>query len=532
MTRTSWFRRPSVAWLAGWASLLAPVLVLWLVFVGSGLRGVDYGFHWDENEWQVQPVRNAIASGILLPRSYIYPTFAKWLVLAPTAFVALDKGLATSFDPERMKLAMLAAVDAPKYLLTARSVFIVASSLTIFWMYAAGLAFRLPRWAALVAAAAFGLSWEFAYHARYVATDCLLTQWVACVVFLLGRYLHTRRAGFLHAASIAAGLATGTKYPGLFVLLPVMLAGALTLPHRAPSALLLLAKRTTVIVALAFAAYLLTTPGTLLDPYAFIGDARWISKAYSTGLGGYTAKSGWDHARLALEYLALAYYSPSKLCAVAAFAATLVGAVLWARSERRVAAVLLVFPVVFLLTFCARFRIVTVRNYIFVMPFLALFLAKALAEASARLRSPRVRKLGAGALATVGVLHAAWLVRAGESIRHVDPKAYVRQALAYAAKHGDQRFRISAQVRRLAQEAKLKLPPNVTAAPKVDAVVFFGKDEGPGPWNWRSNDPFQALAVFGPLEMNFDWYTSWMGHDRVVVMTLAKARATKVPSAL
>jgi hypothetical protein len=31
--------------------------------------------------------------------------------------------------------------------------------------------------------------------------------------------------------------------------------------------------------------------------------------------------------------------------------------------------------------------------------------------------------------------------------------------------------------------------------------------------------------------MNYNWYASWVGRDRVLVMTLAKARANSVPIA-
>src|SRR5882724_11916663 len=60
-----------------------PLLALLALFNVSGLRGVDYGFHWDEVDWQIEPVHRMVKSGILLPGSYIYPSFCKWLILLP-----------------------------------------------------------------------------------------------------------------------------------------------------------------------------------------------------------------------------------------------------------------------------------------------------------------------------------------------------------------------------------------------------------------------------------------------------------------
>jgi len=63
------------------------------------------------------------------------------------------------------------------------------------------------------------------------------------------------------------------------------------------------------------------------------------------------------------------------------------------------------------------------------------------------------------------------------------------------------------------------------------SYAFFGNAEGPGSWNFQTNDPWLTKAVFGPREMNFNWYAGWLGHDHLVVMDRAKARATGVPLA-
>src|SRR6188768_3965426 len=65
-----------------WIAL--PVLALFALFVTTGLRGVDYGWHWDEGDWHIKPSRQMVETGILLPKSYIYPSFDKWLVLIPS----------------------------------------------------------------------------------------------------------------------------------------------------------------------------------------------------------------------------------------------------------------------------------------------------------------------------------------------------------------------------------------------------------------------------------------------------------------
>ena len=46
--------------------------------------------------------------------------------------------------------------------------------------------------------------------------------------------------------------------------------------------------------------------------------------------------------------------------------------------------------------------------------------------------------------------------------------------------------------------------------------------------DWPANDPFLTERVFGPLEVDFDIYPTWAGDDRVVVMSIEKARAIGV----
>jgi hypothetical protein len=514
-------------WIPGLLGSL-PIVGLFVLFIVTGVRGVDFGFHWDEAGWHTGPARQMIESGVLLPKSYIYPSFDKWLVLLPAIPRGVRAALDTRGDPPSIQAAMLAAMDAPGYLLRVRSVFIVVSSLGILWVYGAALALRHRRWEALVAAAGLALSWEYAYHSRWAVTDCILVQFSALTVFMLALFHRTGKGRWLYGAAFAAGLCTGTKYTGVFLLAPVLLASFLTLP---PKALRAQRRRAVLICGLAFVVYLITTPATVLDPFMFMTETRGISEYYMHSHGGYTAKSAWHHAGIVLSYFGLAYFSPYPWIAAPAFVAVVAGAVLWLKRDLRFAAVLVGFPVLFLAMFCFRYRVVIIRNYLFVAPFFSLMLARGVTDLARWLPRPWLRWGFGAALLGVLTAQALWLVAAGESIRHIDPDAYVRQALDYVRDHGSIGFRLSNQVRALANAQHLALPPNVVKGRAGTEVVFFGQSEGPNPWKWRVNDPWLTNAVFGPREMNFNWYSSWSGHDRVVVMALDKARATGVPSA-
>src|SRR5262249_12263995 len=153
----------------------------------------------------------------------------------------------------------------------------------------------------------------------------------------------------------------------------------------------------------------------------------------------------------------------------------------------------------YLAFFCFSYRVAIVRNYLLMAPFLAVLAARGVAEAF-RLRYRWTRWSLATALGVLMVCQAAWLVRAGETIRRRDPVAAAEAAVAYVTAPRRTRFRLSKQVRAMAAERNLTIPPNATAGP-ADAVVFLSMSEGPGRWEWKANDPWLTVAAFGPLEV-------------------------------
>ena len=99
-----------------------PIALLFAIVVTTGLRGVDFGYHWDEDIAQLQPLREAILNGTLLPNWYIYPSVNHWLnliVLVPSVVKDLLSSPQTSFDVAHL----VKIVDSQVFLLRLRSSF-------------------------------------------------------------------------------------------------------------------------------------------------------------------------------------------------------------------------------------------------------------------------------------------------------------------------------------------------------------------------------------------------------------------------
>jgi len=185
---------------------LLPLIVL----VGTGLRGLDFGLHWDERPWQIGPVKHMVQAHTFLPGYYNYPSFDYWLnllVLAPDAAGSRIAG-------DNLREHLLYTLDSHAYLLRLRAAYLLITSLTLVWVYLLVLQ-RCGLWVqALFAASLLGCSWEVAYHLRWVATDGMLMQFAALTVLLASYAVKTGRESWLIAAAAVAGLACGTKYPG------------------------------------------------------------------------------------------------------------------------------------------------------------------------------------------------------------------------------------------------------------------------------------------------------------------------------
>jgi len=512
---------PWARWLLG----ALPLGALLAVFIVTDLRGVNFGNHWDEVEWQLRPVQEMVSTGLLMPRAAIYPALTKWLILLPALGEGLLRALDVGLSPGAIQRAMERAVTSSGYLLAARGLFIVLSSLTMVWVYLTALVLKRGLVEATLAAATLGLSWEFAYHARWVATDCIVVMFTALTLLLMLAFLRWGRPPLIYGAAIATGLAIGTKFPTVPLLVPVVLCGAWKLPlYR----LRLQLGRMVALSATAVLAYLVSTPATLFEPFKFVELLTFISMRYEHGHYGYSVEPGFEHLSKVLLYFGLSFFSPYRSVSVCLAALVPVGGYFWVRADRRVAIVLVGFPFLFLIFLTTRYSALVVRNYLLLAPFFALLLARAVTELIQRLRRPWARAPVYAGLATLAVLHATFLVSAAESIRSASNESDVRQALRYMASEPGKRFQISPRIAAVASARRYRVPSNASLR-RGDHVAFFALTEGPNLFEWPANDPWAIERVFGPREVNVDWYPSWMGADRVMVMTLETARKLRVP---
>ena len=386
-----------------------------------------------------------------------------------------------------------------EYGLRVRRVCLLISSLAVVWTYvAAGRVTGRPVVAAVVAAAV-GTSWQFAYHARYIATDAILAQWGAlCLALCLAAVTGTvHRRRLLTAAAVVAGLATATKYPGGLLAVPVLAAGWAVGGRRWQP----LARSLGIQVV----TFLIVTPGAVLQPWNFLAWVRFDRHHYGTlGHFGHTIRGPVAHATAMLEYVGLALPSPATAVSAAAFSLAVAGGVLLlVRRRWGVAAVLIAFPVLYVGYFAGQVAML-VRNLLVLGPFLAALGGVGLdrwltATASSRWGTP-ARWATVAAVVAALTYNAVWLSTAAGRPSVADQ---LSAAGDYLVAHPDLAVY---PTERVAAATGLPLVPTRGTRP---VVLAFDREDGDTA-AWPANVRGLVRQSFGSLAYDVDYAPDWL----------------------
>jgi hypothetical protein len=487
----------------------ALVLALFVAFVAAGVRGVDFGqSHWDEPT-SLMETSYLLQSGRPLPRNYVHPT-GLYIVMAVSALPEAQAGTGIPFD-------------FVPYLLRTRTILILLSSTTL--LAAALMAWRRRGswWDAALAAGIVAGSFELSSHSRFATPDGLLTALVAWS--LCATVWSTSRPKLLFVAAALAGLAAGTKYTGVIVLGPVLVL-AIALPHRL--------KRVVALMGVAFVAFVVTTPGILVEPGQVIGAFRYQSAIYANGFYGYAVSGPVEQAAAMGRFLATALSSSLPWASILWALCAAVGGIMALRVLRTPSRLAdsanladlgpAVVVVAWLTIFLAQ-RTFIARNFIPLVSPIAVLAAGGFGATLERVKRPWLSLVAAGLAGIACVASLIDLHQAASTIEDRKTDRALRELAAFVDEHHDERFLTSPYVIRSLRDFDGVERPNLVPPPfaAADRLIAFPEDLLSAP-RWGGTDPFLAEYVFGPREINWNLYPTWPDPPRVVVMSLDKAR--------
>ncbi len=501
-------------------------LCLALAFVGAfilGLAGINFGNHWDERKL-VRSVRETYRTITFLPGWYNYPSVSYTLMLVASLPDAVSIFAAKRAEGMTPVLETIQETLASKeFLPRARTFFLFVTLLAGVWVYGLATVISGNRTTGILATLLLFSSWEFAYHARWAAPDGLLTQFGILTIWLTILSIRAKgydQVGWLALAAVTAGLACGAKYYGGIFLLPVLLAG-LGFAHRQGwrwrQALVL----GLGLLAIFAASFLLSTPGVLVEPLRAFKDIQFEINHYRGGHFGYTVQPGLEHWRLALSYLAIAAFSPYAPIALTIFFFSLVGiyALIKQRNSWIEVAIFLIIPIVHL-AYMGLQSVLFVRNYQMLFPFVSILASYGFCFFMSRFTVPNMRltRIVFSALAIVGLAaNFAWQYNAALSIQERGRMDLSTQLEKYLNEHPNRMFYLSPRAQKLLENVNFS---NIAANPQEAESYLFLSEEIEYP---LSNRFGLYETPFGPYEVNFNYYPSWDGDSRVVVIRMSNA---------
>jgi len=511
--------------------ILLFAMVLFALY--TGFLGIDYGPHWDEG-YVFQQAEKSFRNGLFLPRRYNYPSVSYDItVIGAVPYVLVNAGQEMQ-QGMRADLAVqesLGVLTTKDFLLYTRTIFLVISvGLSCLWTFLLIEGWDGNPWEALLGAAILGLSWEPAYHSRWVAPDALLMQFGILSMWLVLTGMNSnpdRRFNWLALAALSSALACGSKYFGGIFLLPILAAalfaeGKAEFRKNAPQLLAL--------ILIFCAAFVLSTPGALVEPFSFVKDIRREITHYGTGHYGNTVSPGFQHGYLLVEYLALAGLSRFPAVALVFFGCALMGAyVLLVQKEHRFKTyVFLLVPVGYGLYMISQ-RVMIARNYLLLFPFLAVLSARGIVYILQQLRPYPVKIAATVLLLSFIVANSLWLAGSARSIVQSDNINPGERLLTYMNAHPGEQYCLSGYVEGFySGEA---LPASVVSNPGIDtncqyvlstAEVPLIKENG---GKWVANRLGRYQVVAGPQNLNFDYYPWWPGDPKIISIRYSEARA-------
>ncbi len=589
------------------ASRHIPICILIVFCMSIGVRGIDYGDHFDEGGYidtSKRLLEQVGSGGSLLPHWYGFPSLIFYLSLLPVAPEAIAKQVSSSkqisnhSDSVLSKLADQRLADGGltryQYILKARYISLLCYGASIFLIYLIALSLTGSWGEAFTASMFFGLSWEAAYHFRMFTPDPIMVPFVLLTLYFLVSARHrTDWNRTLRWASICAGIACSVKYTAVFLTLSIFFSSLYI--HLRPKYQNYLKQSRKVasigkqnhnrvvsdtlelrsFLALGFRlfswfllAYLLTTPGTLLEPIKFLNDIaaqEWIYRV--SGGGGYSVWLLYDKLQIMGIYFSAVFFSHYFWIAIISTAFLLIG--IFQTAQKAFFAVVFFPFFVALLIVLLNYNIIYLRNFLSLFPLLAIFSARGLFASKTWLQnlptihsSFRLRIIiqGAfiGSIVVATLINAHWLWTASNSIIDAQPthsfrvscgetyrwkhpllsscnaypnKEFIDKQLAELVDHinhnPQQTFVFSDMTRTAFSESQLSIPSNVSNQYIVDGLaVYYSREPFKEPdkvhlFTVGANrfNHYQLLPS-GPYDVNFTYYPTWPGPNRIVIAPL------------
>ena len=502
------------SWLRGHWAALATAALITSAYI-SGFIGLDFGYHPDEWEHHLH-VLNSATTGSLLPGGYyVYPSLIHWVSLTGSGIWKVTTG------------GLISEMTLEEFVLPARAIALAISVAGGWGLYLAGKRL-MGSWAGFAAAGIYLTSWHLAFHARWLAPDAMLAAVTAFFIWaLVSRWTFPTSRRWALAAAALVGFATSTKYQGAALLLPVLIA-TWFITRSETQRIRAAVKGWARDVGVSFVAFLLITPGAVLEPTHFVRDLIWNLDHYEDGHKIYffniMSETIFDPVRYALavfQYVTTSMASSYLVVSLIIMALAAIGVWSLIRRDWRLA-ILLIVPPTFLLVYFSTLTVFFPRNFLLILPFIALLAGTGLQYLITALPRPwsiALRVFVAVAL----VVFAIDLWRAAQTIDEQGPRQRAELLADRVAAEPDKCWRISDALIESMNGYGIAPTPSPADDGRTERVAFSTSEFALLPDDTQLRAwPGYVPGYFdwlGSREVDFSYYPSWPGEPRVLVFS-------------
>ena len=162
--------------------------------------------------------------------------------------------------------------------------------------------------------------------------------------------------------------------------------------------------------------------------------------------------------------------------------------------------------------YVSSFRVMIVRNLLYVLPFFAVlaglgfdFLSKSIPN----YKSGYVFRLLFFLMLIYSCTH---VIAASLTIKNKSRINSARELEKYMKENNDKEFILSSKV-----SSRLKVPKSTNFDPSEKSYLVFYKNEVPFQL-YTANKRDQFTEIIGIDDINFDYYPTWCGEDRIIIM--------------
>lgn len=387
-------------------------LLVILISLAAIMRGWGIGFGLPLTECRPDEtfmVNTALKTltGDLDPRFYGHPTLYASILSCAFALYIAWKLISAQYSAPLDFIAEYSA-DPGNFYLIDRLLSVSFGVATVFIVYKLTEEL-LDRKAALIAASFLSFCYMHIRFSHFGIPDVAQVFFIMCSMLSIAKAYTSKRLRDYLLAGIFAGLAASTKYVGIFLFFPMFAVHCLNTGRgRNMAVSLFFEKRIVIFTAAAVVFFLIGTPFALLDFYRFKSDLAFevtslMSRVLETRGRPILAleERGWlYHLRFSL-FFGLGW---SLLCA------SLLGILLFFKTNFRKAAVLFSFPLAFS-ALIGTIYVVPLRHTLPLAPFLCISGAAATRYAAARLGAVcklRGENIAIAVLAVLIIAPSAW----------------------------------------------------------------------------------------------------------------------------